>query len=88
GLEPRDRKYLDTLIRIFSGGPTGVEAIAHTMNTATVTFRDQNEPYLLRGGYKIRTPRGRIATDTAWQHMGKHPPVEEPDPDTDQGELF
>lgn len=88
GLEPRDRKYLDTLIRIFSGGPTGVEAIAHTMNTATDTLRDEIEPYLLRCGYVIRTPRGRIATDTAWQHMGKHPPVEEPDPDTDQGELF
>ena len=48
GLDPQDRKYLETILRVFHGGPVGVEAIAHTLNTATDTLTDEVEPFLLR----------------------------------------
>ena len=69
GLDKQDRKYLETLIRVFDGGPVGVEALAHTMNTAVDTLSDEVEPYLLRSELLIRSPRGRMATDLAWQHL-------------------
>jgi len=69
GLDSQDRRYLDTLIRVFDGGPAGVEAIAHTMNTAGDTLEDEVEPYLLRTEFVIRTPRGRTATSKAYQHL-------------------
>ena len=47
GLDKQDRKYLETIIRVFGGGPAGVEAIAHTMNLAPDTLADEVEPYLL-----------------------------------------
>jgi Holliday junction DNA helicase RuvB len=65
-----DRKYLETLIGVFRGGPAGVEAIAHTINTASDTLIDEVEPFLLRTGMVVRTPRGRIATQSAFTHMG------------------
>src|SRR6185295_14181903 len=48
GLDSQDRKYLETIVRVFHGGPCGVEAVAHTMNLATDTLVDEIEPYLLR----------------------------------------
>lgn len=69
GLDKQDRKYLETLIRVFDGGPVGVEALAHTMNTAVDTLSDEVEPFLLRSELLIRSPRGRMATDLAWQHL-------------------
>ena len=69
GLDKQDRKYLETLIRVFDGGPVGVEALAHTMNTAVDTLSDEVEPYLLRSELLIRSPRGRMATNLAWQHL-------------------
>jgi Holliday junction DNA helicase RuvB len=69
GLDSQDRRYLDTLIRVFNGGPAGVEAIAHTMNTAGDTLEDEVEPFLLRIEFVVRTPRGRTATSKAYQHM-------------------
>ncbi|MCP4814021.1 MAG: Holliday junction branch migration DNA helicase RuvB, partial [Planctomycetaceae bacterium] len=69
GLDKQDRKYLETLIRVFDGGPVGVEALAHTMNTATDTLSDEIEPYLLRSELLVRSPRGRMATTAAWQHL-------------------
>jgi Holliday junction DNA helicase RuvB len=74
GLDRQDRKYLETLIRVFGGGPAGVEAIAHTMNTSSDTLSDEVEPFLLRRGLVIRTPRGRQATPFAYQHMCIAPP--------------
>ena len=65
----QDRRYLDTLIRVFEGGPAGVEAIAHTMNTAGDTLEDEVEPFLLRTEFVVRTPRGRTATSKAYQHL-------------------
>jgi Holliday junction DNA helicase RuvB len=69
GLDRQDRKYLETLIRVFSGGPAGVEALAHTMNTAADTLSDEVEPYLLRTALVVRTPRGRMATVEAYAHL-------------------
>ncbi len=69
GLDSQDRRYLDTLIRVFHGGPAGVEAIAHTMNTSGDTLEDEVEPFLLRIEFVVRTPRGRIATSKAYEHL-------------------
>ena len=69
GLDKQDRKYLETLIRVFDGGPVGIEALAHTMNTATDTLSDEVEPYLLRSELLVRSPRGRMATTAAWEHL-------------------
>ncbi len=69
GLDRQDRKYLDTLIRICLGGPTGIETIAATMNTAVDTLADDVEPFLLRCELILRTPRGRIATQKAYEHL-------------------
>jgi holliday junction DNA helicase RuvB len=80
GLDKQDRRYLETLIRVFRGGPTGVEAIAATMNLAVDTLKDEVEPYLLRREYVVRTPRGRQATSAAYLHLGlPEPPPPEPD---------
>lgn len=76
GLDKQDRGYLDTLIRIFAGGPTGLEAIAHTMNVSSDTLEDEVEPFLLRSELMVRTRRGRIATPKAYQHLGR--PVPKP----------
>jgi len=70
GLDPQDRKYLETLARVFGGGPAGVEAIAHTMNLATDTLVDEVEPFLLRSELVVRTPRGRKMTPLAFEHLG------------------
>ena len=69
GLDSQDRRYLETLIRVFDGGPAGVEAIAHTMNTSGDTLEDEVEPFLLRTEFVVRTPRGRTATSKAYQHL-------------------
>ncbi|MDB5305847.1 MAG: ruvB 2 [Gemmataceae bacterium] len=84
GLDKNDRKYLETLIDVFGGGPTGVEALAATLNLAADTLSDEIEPYLLREGYIIRSPRGRVATPRAFQVLGKAPPKPKPD-DRSQG---
>ncbi len=70
GMDPQDRKYLITIARVFGGGPAGVEAIAHTMNLAPDTLIDEVEPYLLRSGLVVRTPRGRQLTPMALEHLG------------------
>jgi Holliday junction DNA helicase RuvB len=70
GLDPQDRKYLETIHRVFQGGPAGVEAIAHTMNTSFDTLTDDVEPFLLRSELVVRTPRGRKLTARAYEHLG------------------
>jgi len=79
GLDKQDRRYLETLIGVFKGGPTGVEAMGATMNLPGDTLSDEVEPYLLREQYITRTPRGRVATVRAYQVLGKIPPPKEPD---------
>ncbi len=74
GLDKQDRRYLETLIDVFGGGPTGVEAIGATMNIANDTLTDEIEPYLLREQFIVRSPRGRIATPRAFELLGRMPP--------------
>jgi Holliday junction DNA helicase RuvB len=73
GLDPQDRKYMETILRVFHGGPAGVEAIAHTINTAVDTLTDEVEPYLLRAELVVRTPRGRKLTAKGYEHLGVTP---------------
>ncbi len=70
GLDRLDRKYLDTLVRVCGGGPTGIETIAATMNTSSDTLSDEIEPYLLRSELILRTPRGRVATPKSFALLG------------------
>ncbi len=93
GLEELDCRYLETIITVFSGGPAGVQAIGHTMNVPADTLEDEIEPYLLREGLILRTPRGRMVTAAAWQHLGKTPPPDaldgdDPDDGSPQRRLF
>ncbi len=73
GLDKQDRRYLETLVGVFDGGPAGVEAIAATMNLAADTLADEVEPFLLREQFVVRTPRGRMATPKTYLHLGKTP---------------
>jgi len=76
GLDKQDRSYLETIIRVFVGGPAGIEAVAHTMNLSPDTLTDEVEPYLLRSELVIRTPRGRVVTAKAYNHLQLVPPPE------------
>jgi Holliday junction DNA helicase RuvB len=69
------------LVGVFEGGPTGVEALAATMNVPVDTLTDEVEPYLLREQFIVRSPRGRIATSKAYQLLGQTPPAEGDNPD-------
>ena len=75
GLDPMDRKILSTLVEKFGGGPVGLDTIATAVGEQSDTLEDVYEPYLLMEGYLFRTPRGRVATPRAWQHLGKKPPA-------------
>ncbi len=77
GLDRQDRRYLETMARVFGGGPVGVEALAHTMNIPPDTLVDEVEPFLLRSELIVRTPRGRRMTAKAHEHLGL-PPVAAP----------
>ena len=89
GLDRQDRRYLETLIRVFRGGPAGVEAIAATMSVSVDTLESEVEHYLLRRELIVRTPRGRKATPLAYRHLGLPEPIEEPPFDLiDQRRLF
>jgi len=80
GLDKQDRRYLETLVGVFEGGPTGVEALAATMNLPADTLSDEIEPYLLREQFIIRTPRGRVAARRAYQHLGRPMPSTKDNP--------
>jgi Holliday junction DNA helicase RuvB len=84
GLDGQDRKYLETIARVFRGGPVGVEAVAHTLNTATDTLADEVEPFLLRSELVVRTPRGRKLTPAGFTHLGLSPPDSASDDDAQQ----
>lgn len=70
GLDKNDRLILRTIIERFHGGPVGVEAIAASMGEDAGTLEDVYEPYLIQNGFVLRTPRGRVASDIAYEHMG------------------
>ena len=71
GLDKQDRRYLETLVGVFEGGPAGVEALAATMTLPSDTLSDEIEPYLLREQFIVRTPRGRVATARAYALLGR-----------------
>ncbi len=70
GLDMTDRNLLLTLIEKFSGGPVGLETLAATIGEDAGTIEDVYEPYLLKNGFLSRTPRGRVATEKAYHHLG------------------
>ncbi|MDD3487694.1 MAG: Holliday junction branch migration DNA helicase RuvB [Candidatus Moranbacteria bacterium] len=70
GLEPTDRYILETIINKFNGGPVGLSTIAAATSEETETIEDVYEPYLLQIGFLARTPRGRVATEAAYRHLG------------------
>lgn len=88
GLDTQDRRYLETIIRVFGGGPAGIEAVAHTMNIAVDTLTDEVEPFLLRSELVIRTPRGRMVTPKGYQHLQLAPPDPPSTSDDRQRPLF
>ncbi len=70
GLDPMDRRLLRLLIDKFDGGPVGVESLAAALSEERGTIEEVIEPYLIQQGYLMRTPRGRMATRSAWSHFG------------------
>jgi holliday junction DNA helicase RuvB len=70
GLDVMDRKLLLAVIEKFSGGPVGLENLAHAIGEEADTIEDVLEPYLIQQGYLQRTPRGRVATVSAYRHLG------------------
>lgn len=70
GLDRLDRRVLSTLITHFGGGPVGVSTLATSVSEQVETLEDAVEPYLIRAGFLQRTPRGRIATASAYLHLG------------------
>ena len=74
GLDPQDKRVLDTILEVFSGGPVGLETLAHTLNLEPDTLSDEVEPFLLRSKLLIRTPKGRCLTEKGFRHLGAIPP--------------
>jgi len=71
GLDDLDRKFLLTIIDYYAGGPVGIDALSATLNEERDTLEDMVEPYLLKEGFIARTPKGRIATMTSLEHLGR-----------------
>jgi holliday junction DNA helicase RuvB len=76
GLDRLDRAVLDALCRRFGGGPVGLSTLAVAVGEESETVETVAEPFLVREGFMIRTPRGRAAAPLAWQHLGLTPPPE------------
>ncbi len=74
GLDLMDRKLLEAIVHKFDGGPVGVESLAAAIGEERDTIEDVIEPYLIQSGFLQRTPRGRMATQTTWRHLGLAPP--------------
>jgi len=75
GLDLMDRKLLEAIIHKFDGGPVGVDSLAAAIGEERDTIEDVIEPYLIQHGYLQRTPRGRMATQTTWRHLGLSAPA-------------
>jgi Holliday junction DNA helicase RuvB len=83
GLDEMDRRLLGVLIEHYEGGPVGVETLAAALAEPRDTVEDVYEPYLLQQGFLGRTPRGRVATKKAYEHLGAGEPKK-----NNQGSLF
>jgi Holliday junction DNA helicase RuvB len=75
GLDRLDRAVLDALLRRFGGGPVGLSTLAVSVGEEPETVEEVAEPFLVRLGLLARTPRGRVATAAAWEHLGLRPPA-------------
>ena len=75
GLDHIDRNLLTTMITKFNGGPVGLDTLAAAIGEDAGTIEDVYEPYLIQNGLLNRTPRGRVATESAWRHLGLGPLV-------------
>lgn len=75
GLDPMDRRILRAICEKFGGGPVGLETIAAIVGEQSDTVEDVYEPFLLREGFLQRTPRGRVGTALAFEHLGLRPPA-------------
>lgn len=84
GLDWLDRELLRTLIQVYGGGPTGIEALAASLHEEAETLEEVVEPYLLKAGLIARTPAGRRATQPAYAHLG----LAAPEPSRSQGGLW
>jgi Holliday junction DNA helicase RuvB len=74
GFDVMDRKLLEAVIHRFDGGPVGLENVAAAIGEEAGTIEDVIEPYLIQQGFLQRTPRGRVATQAAYRHLGLLPP--------------
>jgi len=83
GFDSMDRHLLLVIIDKFGGGPVGLDTLAASLSEEKDTIEDVYEPYLLQQGYLKRTPRGRVATPSAYRHFDRNPPQ-----DSDQAKLF
>jgi Holliday junction DNA helicase RuvB len=70
GLDRLDRGVLDAMCRRFGGGPVGLSTLAIAVGEERETVEEVAEPFLVRHGFLMRTPRGRVATAAAWRHLG------------------
>jgi len=75
GLDRRDRAILDAIVRRFAGGPVGLDTLATAVGEDRATLEEVYEPFLIQRGLLMRTPRGRVATDAAYLHLGVTPPA-------------
>ncbi|MDX6209602.1 MAG: holliday junction helicase RuvB, partial [Frankiales bacterium] len=75
GLDRLDLAVLDALLRRFGGGPVGLSTLAVAVAEEPETVEEVCEPFLVRTGMLARTPRGRVATAAAWEHLGLKPPI-------------
>lgn len=78
GLEPIDRQILRVIVENFDGGPVGLQTLAAATNEEQDTIEDVYEPYLMQLGFISRTPRGRVATRPAYEHLGLKRPEQPP----------
>lgn len=88
GLDSVDRRLLEAIITKFGGGPVGLETLAAVIGEESVTLEDVYEPYLLQIGFINRTPRGRMATKGAYDHLGLEMPQTQTTTKTTQTTLF
>ncbi|MGO4955888.1 Holliday junction branch migration DNA helicase RuvB [Luteococcus sp. Sow4_B9] len=75
GLDRLDRAVLESICTKFAGGPVGLSTLAISVGEETETVEEVAEPFLVRLGFLMRTPRGRVATRRAWEHLGLTPPA-------------
>ncbi|MEY4039574.1 MAG: hypothetical protein RLZZ52_442, partial [Actinomycetota bacterium] len=75
GLDRLDTSVLRALVERFGGGPVGVSSLAVSLGEDAETIEAVVEPFLIREGLMVRTPRGRVATPEAWKHLNLVPPA-------------